>query len=439
MTDCGICCETYNRSNHKIVECPFCDFNACRTCTQTYLVSSVNDPHCMGCKKQWNREFIDQSCTKSFRNKELKQHREQILLDREKCLLPATQELVLREKQQRETVKLLRQCKEELARQRTLQTELENQLYRLRNGYTLPSEGSSQKKTFVRKCPISECKGFLSSAWKCGICESNICSKCNEPNGDDHECDPNNVETVKLLNKDTKPCPSCGTMIFKISGCSQMWCPDCHTAFNWSSGRIETGVIHNPHFYEFQRRGGGGGRNLGDIPCGGMPMLSEMIQFFHPERYQQRHHNNWYYRPTKLAMSSPHEEKLLNIHRNVIHAQNIEIPQYRWREPDNSDLRVSYLMDELSEDAWKSTLQQREKAREKLRDVTNVLTMYCNISGDLFRQMIVKELSQPDCLKNLEELVDYFNTAMKTIHKRYGCVTPYISDEMVMFHFSHKG
>jgi len=51
----------------------------------------------MQCKNAWNREFIDQACTKTFRNNELKKHRENILFEREKCLLPeAQQELVRR-------------------------------------------------------------------------------------------------------------------------------------------------------------------------------------------------------------------------------------------------------------------------------------------------------------------------------------------------------
>jgi len=58
----------------------------------------------MQCKNAWNREFIDQACTKTFRNNELKKHRENILFEREKCLLPeAQQELVRR----REIVRLM--------------------------------------------------------------------------------------------------------------------------------------------------------------------------------------------------------------------------------------------------------------------------------------------------------------------------------------------
>jgi hypothetical protein len=102
---------------------------------------------------------------------------------------------------------------------------------------------SVERKQFIRKCPVTDCRGFLSTRWKCDVCENYICIDCNEiKKGDDHVCDPNAVETMKLLKSDTKPCVKCGAMIFKISGCSQMWCPDCHTAFDWNTGKIVSGA-----------------------------------------------------------------------------------------------------------------------------------------------------------------------------------------------------
>ena len=437
MGDCSVCCEKYNRQNHKKVDCYFCDFSACRVCIQTYLLSTTNDPHCMSCKNAWNREFVDQSCTKVFRNSKLKEHREQILLEREKCLLPQTQVLVERKRQQIELRKRLEEVKDEIVRQRDLQWELERQLHRLDAGYDLDTSVGAKKK-FVRKCPIENCKGFLSSDWKCGMCSVKICSKCNEPDGDDHECDPNNVETVNLLKKDTKPCPTCGTMIFKISGCSQMWCPDCHTAFNWNTGQIETGIIHNPHFYEFQRRVGGGqqNRNLGDIPCGGMPNVRELSYFLNPE--QRSLPPNLYAGRRITNVANPEHEKLYNIHRAANHAHTYEIPMFRNGMADNSDLRVDYLMDVINEGTMKTQLQRREKAREKNRDISNVLQMFYDTTSDYFRQLVVNEVSVTECNAVLDQLVEYFNTSMETIHKRYNCVTPYISENLTMEHRTYK-
>ncbi len=80
-----------------------------------------------------------------------------------------------------------------------------------------------QKRKFVQKCQKEGCRGFLSSQWKCGICEEWTCKDCLEVIGPDknveHVCKKENLETAKMIKKETRPCPKCATPIFKISGC----------------------------------------------------------------------------------------------------------------------------------------------------------------------------------------------------------------------------
>ena len=85
-----------------------------------------------------------------------------------------------------------------------------------------------------------------------------------------HVCNADNLASAKLIDAETRACPKCGARVFKISGCNQMFCTACNDcAFDWVTGRIET-VIHNPHYYEFQRQlnGGQAPRVPGDILCG---------------------------------------------------------------------------------------------------------------------------------------------------------------------------
>jgi len=401
-----VCCEKLNNSNRKSVCCPFCDFNSCRSCTQQYILGVSSDPHCMSCKNVWNREFIDTSCTKTFRNKELKNHREQILFERETCLLPDTQPDVQREKEIRATTELLKDARNELERQKRHVWDLERQMNVLRNGGTF--EAVQAKREFVRKCPIEECRGFLSTQWKCGTCSKHVCKDCNEEVTEEHVCDPNAVETVKLLKKDTKGCPKCGTMIFKISGCSQMWCPDCHTAFNWNTMQIETGIIHNPHYYEFQRRNGSAqGRNLGDIPCGGFPTYYEI-----------------------RARVTRTERDLFQIHRLIGHIQDYELRYvYREREVDNKDLRVRYLMNEMDEKGFKAAIQKREKLFYRTRDIANVMRMFSDTGADFMRQIVQDPNLIPEIKENFVELIIYANQEFSKISERYNCVVPHINRE----------
>jgi len=424
--DCGICCETFNRSVHQKVICSFCDHSCCKKCVQTYLLNTSNDPHCMQCKNVWNREFIDRSCSKTFRNKELKTHRENILLEREKCLLPESQVFVARRKQAIQLKVHYDNLTNQVAEINHTRQDIEFRINRLNNGHdddNSTEAGPSEKKVFVRKCPVEACRGFLSTQWKCEVCDNKICKDCNEVKevggggGEEHVCDTANVETVKLLNKDTKPCPSCGTLIFKISGCAQMWCPNCHSAFNWNTGRIEAGIIHNPHYYEFQQAHGTGGRNLGDIPCGGIPNTCELNAKFNPQHYNRG--------PQAARQITETEKTLRGYHRINGHIDQYELRYvYRGIEnpPNNRDLRVSYLMNEISEDQLKSTIQKREKAFEKKRDIANVLRMFADTSGDLFRQFVNDDTNILDTLDNLTK---YCNECFTIIHKRYNGVTPF--------------
>ena len=93
---CPICCETYTIQLRKCVECLYCSHTCCRSCISQYILSSSIMPRCMSCQKNWNREFMYNTMTKTFVIETLKNHSEQLMLDREKALLPATQPIVER-------------------------------------------------------------------------------------------------------------------------------------------------------------------------------------------------------------------------------------------------------------------------------------------------------------------------------------------------------
>ena len=77
------------------------------------------------------------------------------------------------------------------------------------------------------------------TALKCGLCGIFVCGKCHaikleDENGSkiEHVCNKDDVESVTLKKKETKSCPGCGTAIYKIAGCSSMFCTHCNTPFN---------------------------------------------------------------------------------------------------------------------------------------------------------------------------------------------------------------
>jgi hypothetical protein len=87
-------------------------------------------------------------------------------------------------------------------------------------GPPAPPEKKSSETNFIRACPAEGCRGYLTNnKWTCGTCETKVCKKCLEIETDDHVCDEAAVATATLLKKDSKPCPSCASLIYKVDGC----------------------------------------------------------------------------------------------------------------------------------------------------------------------------------------------------------------------------
>ena len=216
---CNICCENFKSLRPKIC-CQYCEFEACRTCCEKYILSE-EIPKCMepGCGKEWSRKFLKEKFTNTFLTNTYKEHIESILFDKEKALLPATQPLAeekIRKQNIRKEMRNIDNLINDLQKQRRT---LEFSIYRNENEI----KADDKTRTFVRQCPADGCRGFLSTQWKCGLCEKWTCPDCHELKGlnrdCEHSCDPNSVASAKLLSSDSKPCPKCQSLIFKIEGC----------------------------------------------------------------------------------------------------------------------------------------------------------------------------------------------------------------------------
>ena len=228
---CSLCIEEFTKQPHKKqAKCPYCDFNACTTCTQTYLCGTHEDPHCMGCRKGWSREIMDSILLTTWINGDYKKHRENVLFDRERSRLPAAQIIVERRKRANEREPVRQQIMDKIhsleSQINTLRVEYYQECRRiemLQRGEE-PGEHTNkeERRVFVMPCPSNGCRGFLSQAYKCGVCDIYACPECREVKGTRdaaHTCNPDTVATVQRLKKECRGCPECGTNIFKIEGC----------------------------------------------------------------------------------------------------------------------------------------------------------------------------------------------------------------------------
>jgi len=421
--DCAICTEEVSSS--RMVKCPFCDFDACASCVEKFLLGIDDDrPRCMDndCKKVWSFEFLASQFPPSFHNKKYRERRADIRLQREKSLMPGTQHLVILEKQDIKRQAQVSDVMDEIDMLRSLININYEKIKDINETYNYIAKEKNNDKTFTRSCPVDECRGFLSTALKCGTCDTYACKHCHLPkarqNDDDHKCDPDLVATVSLLATDTKQCPSCSTPIFKIQGCDQMYCTQCHTAFSWLHGTIEKGVIHNPHFYEFQRQQNNGHapRVRGDVRCGGLPDLYEVL----------------------YAVDGVID--ITDAHRLVSHIDRVEIPRYpnNVGDVDNSNLRVEYLMNRIDEKQLRSKLKQQMKKQEKDSEFNMILTMFTTTMTDLFNNLVRDPNNITTQLRAMSELRVYTNTSLSRIGYRFGNVYPFIDDKWKYWSNSKK-
>jgi hypothetical protein len=434
MTDCNVCVEKYNKSTRTKTTCPYCAFEACRECCKTWVLGETT-ARCMNdkCGKDWTRQQLATAMTQVFMKDDYKKHRENILFDQERALLPATQPIVENLIKSEKMFEEQEEIRTEIRKLYQKISDIDNVRRELRNGnqYAL-----NQRSVFIKACPDGECRGFLSSQWKCGICEKWTCPECHEIKGmtrdGDHVCNPDTVATAKLLGNDTKSCPTCGTGIHKLEGCDQMFCTMCHTGFSWKTGRIETNV-HNPHYFEWLRRTGGGAapRNPNEIICGreiNHTLVREMIR-------------------TMRANNIPKEtiDRITVIGEAIIHMRYVNQERYREdRVLNNEQLRIAYLRNRISETDFKTEVQKNDKRFQKNREIFNIIQLFIDTITDIlyrFRDGIAgfqlhsatKQQSVCDILNEVRPITDYANECFRDIGRTYNTTRLEINDNLRIY------
>ena len=76
------------------INCPGCNIEVCVDSAKAYILSSDEDPHCEHCKIYWNHVFLVKNFPKTFVTKDLKNHREKIMFDKEMALMDTSQEYI---------------------------------------------------------------------------------------------------------------------------------------------------------------------------------------------------------------------------------------------------------------------------------------------------------------------------------------------------------
>ena len=267
--NCSICADKYTPIIRKRIPCKYCAKDTCSKCIEQYLLTRSDEPHCIHCKVHYNDKDLHTICTKTYLKDRFFKHRQEVLISRERANLPGLQDAANRIKRARdrelirvritkelnELIEIRNALRHEQIRLEVLPQRTEKETEQMTGmmmeldeyGKTIAikkqelfesriivyhedqemksadDEKADERKKFIRRCVRSNCNGFLSTAWKCGLCDWYSCSKCFTERGPEHdtphECKKDDLDTAELIRKDSKPCPNCGEFINKSSGC----------------------------------------------------------------------------------------------------------------------------------------------------------------------------------------------------------------------------
>jgi len=470
--DCSICSDTYTAQIRKRTICKYCKKDTCSKCIEQYLLTRTEDAHCIHCRVHYNDKDLQEICTKTYLKDRYFKHRQEILINRERANLPGLQDEAHRQKQGRDnallSIKIRKEIDELITTRNIIREEFirvtmsddvkddenkrdllhkemesylemirikKQELTDVRFRVVIPNEVVEEKKEeerkkFIRRCMRAGCNGFLSTAWKCGMCEWYSCSKCFAAKGREHdvahECVKEDLETAELIRKDSKPCPNCGEFISKVSGCDQMFCITCQTPFSWNTGKIVTsGPIHNPHYYEMMKRKGALPRNPGDVPCGGFPTRYQLVE--HPRRINPEI-SDYYF----------------EFHRLCEEVQDVSRRQFRTHIDNGTThaINVRYLLGDFTDAKWGQQLAINEKKKKRDAEVQEVFAAFLMVAVNIintvqnyrtdehesFRKLpiIMAERILMDLHVEICELITIMNNAFKDISIAYAYTTPYI-------------
>jgi hypothetical protein len=185
-----------------------------------------------------------------------------------------------------------------------------------------------------------------------------------------------------------------------LKNCNQMFCSECHTPFDWTTGRIINGVIHNPHYFEWQRQQNaehvdGDCRDINNIPH---------IRLFR-------------------FLSMTQQERITRLIQTLHHTQEVVIPSLNYNDTisrfdRNRDIRIDYLNNNITRDHFKWMVQKRDKANQKKRLMVMLWQMFIMSYTDLLTNLRVNQQYATFDAQH-KELLKYINNEIIRISKLY--------------------
>lgn len=379
MSECNICCGAF-----KIVHnCERCDYIICRTCARQ-IVNDYGDTLlgecaiCLQCKKPLSIQARKKLLGITFVNVNLQKLRQKRIYTRQTHLFAETLPLVHTERRRRTLKSHLKDVNKQI---REGQYELIGERQRIVRAILALNNSHEEvgvNKAILSRCAFEGCDGYLTDRGECNVCHKTTCMHCGFPRHEGHVCDPLVLASMSFIKKDCRPCVRCSAPSMRAEGCPVMWCVKCHTFWHWDTTTVietRSHTPHNPDHREWLQRGGSTAREIGDIPCGGLPTAEELHAAFLREF------------ATTLEVS-PFAEYILNAADGVYQAQRMRnnFP-ITWNESQLTEpLRISFLIGDVNTEKFSRGLEKTLRLAEYKKEIGEILMVFVFSAADIFQR-----------------------------------------------------
>ena len=454
LHNCELCCNKV--SNNFLVICPFCSVEICEECFQYSITMELKNPICIYCKNNFSLEFVLENNVTKWCKETFIPYFENLCLEKERSYLidtmPKYKKMVRIRELNKEIKgiisdkslekKVIKEFKElsnfdehnkSYLSQKAILAEIRNDANFIKlfnsklnekndkkkklNDELISIQGfSNEKKTLEKKtvyicnCPNEKCRGYITDNYNCEICKLEICKLCMVEKNENHSCKRDDIESAELIRNSSKPCPKCYVPIFKISGCNQMFCTNCHVVFDWVTLKIDKGNVHNAHYFDWMVNQTNTNVNLDEIACGDIVEIYRNLHF----KLSKKINNNWQYYNTVQKI-----RHIFDVNR-IINGEIIENIREKSIKNKFEEYRIQYLDNKISEKLWKSRIAKDTINNEKNKSLIEVFEMYVTVTSDLIRQLAFEKITIDELLKSYEKFYDYFDKSIDNILQIFG-------------------
>lgn len=418
MTSCSVCIEDINTS--YCIKCHYCDYITCKKCFERYLLDIKKTvKNCMNCNNVFTRAMLVNMLGISYIENMYKNHIKELLFFEEKSLIPFSMITVERNKIIRKTKIEINKLREkysysvlnedlEIFDKIKLEYEIKACEEYIRVLKNIPSE-KDKKIQYKYPCATINCDGFVNNNWKCELCDKTTCKFCFKTKEENHECIKEDIDTAELIKKESKPCPKCNISIMKTSGCDQMWCTSCHTAFDWKTLKIVTkGIIHNPEYFRYMRENGLTiERNPNDNPCANL-LYNTYVLLVNSKRKLNK------------ILSDTLINQLYELYRRIQHCEIVSLNNLinkvnayeNWKNKE----RIRFLEKDISEKQYKTNLARKFKEIDYINEVITLQRTICEISKETYIKVVtnlvdnIEKYTKIDTIEELTNMQKFNNT-----------------------------